>query len=64
MFAVLVGLALASPAAWLEVSGRYGAWWIDGLSLVLVATGAAFIWVGLTGGRPDWIETTVERRDR
>ena len=43
-------------AAWLELSGRYGAWWVDGLSLVLGATGAAVLWSGIAGVPPDWID--------
>ena len=54
--AVAVGLALAVPAAWVEFSGRYGAWWIDGLALVIGATGLAILWTGLTGVGPDWID--------
>jgi len=47
---------LVGPAAWLELSGRYSAWWVDGLSLVLGATGAAVLWTGITGVRPDWVD--------
>lgn len=54
--AIAVGTAMALPAAWLEWSGRYGAWWLDGASLVLGATGIALIWTGISGLRPDWIE--------
>jgi len=54
--AVVVGAALAAPAAWLELSGRFESWWVDGLSLVVGATGVALLWAGLTGARPDWIE--------
>jgi len=54
--AIAVGVTLAAPAAWLEFSGRSGAWWLDGLGLLLAATGAALIWTGLTGPRPDWID--------
>jgi hypothetical protein len=54
--AVVVGTALAAPAAWLELSGRFESWWIDGLSLVVAATGVALLWAGLTGSKPDWIE--------
>jgi hypothetical protein len=56
--AVTVGAALAAPAAWLEFSGRSGAWWLDGLALILLATGAALVWAGITGPKPDWIEGT------
>ena len=58
--AVVVGVALAGPAAWLEFSGRYGAWWVDGLSLILAATGLALIWSGVFGVTPDWIDPKRE----
>ena len=54
--AVLAGAALLIPALWLELGGRYDDWWVDGLSLVLGATGAALLWTGLIGARPDWID--------
>ena len=54
--AMVVGLALALPAAWVEFSGRYSSWWVDGLALVVGATGLAIFWTGLTGASPDWIE--------
>ena len=56
LLAVAVGAALAVPAAWVEFSGHYGAWWVDGLALVVGATGLAIFWTGLTGAAPDWIE--------
>ena len=54
--AILVGLAFVLPAAWVEFSGRYGAWWQDGLALVVGATGLAIFWTGLTGASPDWVD--------
>jgi hypothetical protein len=54
--AIAVGLALAVPSAYVEFSGRYGAWWVDGLALVVGATGLAILWTGLTGVGPDWVE--------
>ena len=54
--AIVAGLALALPAAWIEFSGRYDAWWIEGLSLVIGATGLAVFWTGLTGPSPDWVD--------
>jgi len=51
-----LGLALAIPAAWFEFSGRYDRWWVEGLSLVVLATGLALIWTALTGASPDWID--------
>jgi hypothetical protein len=56
VLAITVGLALVAPAAWVEFSGRYGAWWIEGLALVVGATGLAIFWTGLTGANPDWID--------
>ena len=41
--AMAVGLALALPAAWVEFSGRYDAWWVEGLALVVGATGLALL---------------------
>ena len=54
--ALAVGAALAGPAAWLELTGS-GAWWLDGLALVVGATGVALLWTGLMGTRPDWVDT-------
>jgi hypothetical protein len=54
--AILVGAALAVPAAWVEFSGRFDAWWVDGLALIVGATGVAILWTGLTGISPDWTE--------
>jgi hypothetical protein len=53
---MLVGVCLAAPAAWVEFFSRYDAWWIEGLALVLGATGLALLWTGLTGVAPDWID--------
>jgi hypothetical protein len=58
--AMLVGLALAVPAGWVEFSGRYGAWWVEGLALVVGATGLAILWTGLTGPSPDWLDDGTE----
>ncbi len=54
--AIAIGLALAVPSAWVEFSGRSPSWWIEGLTLVVGATGLALFWTGLTGASPDWIE--------
>ena len=53
--AIVVGVLLIVPAAWMQLRGS-GAWWQDGLSLVLGATGAAVLWTGIAGDRPDWID--------
>jgi hypothetical protein len=54
------GVALAGPAAWIEFSGRYDAWWLEGLALVIGATGLALLWAGITGAAPDWIDEERE----
>jgi hypothetical protein len=54
--AIFVGAALAVPAAWVELSGRFDSWWIEGLALIVGATGIAILWTGLTGIGPDWTE--------
>jgi len=51
-----LGFALAAPAAWVQFSGRFGVWWVEGLSLVAGATGLALIWTGIAGLEPDWID--------
>ena len=53
--AIGLGAALLVPALWLELGGQ-AAWWVDGLGLVVGATGAALVWTGLVGMRPDWID--------
>jgi len=57
VLAIVVGGTLVVPAAYVEFSGRYGAWWQDGLALVVGATGLAILWTGLTGVSPDWVDT-------
>jgi hypothetical protein len=54
--AAAAGIALAAPAAWIEFSGRYDAWWVEGLSLILLGTGIALIWIGCAGNGPDWVD--------
>jgi hypothetical protein len=53
---IVVGLLLVLPAAWSQFRGRFDAWWIEGASLVLGATGVALLWNGLTGPKPDWMD--------
>ena len=54
--AIALGAALTIPSAWIELSGRYDAWWTSGLALIAGATGLALLWTGITGAKPDWIE--------
>ena len=56
--AIAVGIAMAAPAVWME-SGWRSPWWLNGLGLVLGATGAALIWAGVAGPRGDWTDQTV-----
>ena len=51
-----VGVALAAPAAWVEFVATDVPWWLEGLSLVIGATGLALFWTGLTGPSQDWVE--------
>jgi hypothetical protein len=54
--AMALGLLLALPSIWVQVSSRWDAWWLESLSLIVGATGLALFWTGLTGAAPDWIE--------
>ena len=53
---IAIGLALVLPSAWIEFSGDYSSWWIEGGALVAGATGLALIWTGLAGLGPDWVD--------
>lgn len=56
--AVGLGLVLLAPAAWLLVEDY--AWenaTTDGLGLILGATGAALLFAGVGGRRPDWVDS-------
>ena len=54
--ALVVGLLLVMPAAWVQMAGRFDQWWVEGLTLVAGATGAALVWTGIVGVKPDWID--------
>jgi hypothetical protein len=55
--AITLGLIMTVPAAWLLVQDfPWETPVTDGLSLVVGATGVAFLLTGLGGRRPDWIE--------
>ncbi len=54
--AMTVGAVLVAPSAWVELSGRADAWWMEGLALVIGATGLALFWTGLVGVAPDWTD--------
>ncbi len=56
MLSVSVGLALAVPSAWIQWGWTDAPWWMQGVSLIVGATGLAFTWTGLTGASPDWVE--------
>ena len=56
-----LGLVLAAPAVWVQFSGRFGVWWVEGLSLVAGATGLALLWTSLAGAGPDWIDGDVPK---
>ena len=55
--AITLGLILTLPAAWLLVADLpWETPFTDGLGLVVGATGVAFLFAGIGGRRPDWIE--------
>jgi hypothetical protein len=54
--ATIVGIALVVPAAWVEFSSRVDRWWMEGLALVVGATGLALAWTGIAGAAPDWFD--------
>ena len=51
-----LGLAFLIPSAWMEFSGYPAPWWAGGVALIAGATGAALLWTGLVGTKPDWID--------
>jgi hypothetical protein len=53
---MVIGAALVAPAAWVEFVALDVDWWLQGLGLVVGATGLALFWTGLTGTNPDWVE--------
>jgi hypothetical protein len=62
---VALGLLLAAPALWLlfeEYSWESPV--TDGVGLILGATGAALVFAGIGGRRPDWIEPDKEKGRR
>jgi hypothetical protein len=63
LLAVVVGLCLAAPAAWIEVADLTVPWWVQGLALVALATGIAIAWTGFAGLKPDWVEGSGGGRD-
>ncbi len=54
--AIGLGLAFLIPSAWMEFSGHQAPWWAAGVALIAGATGAALLWTGLFGAKPDWID--------
>ena len=55
--ALAVGALLLAPALLVMIGDyRWESWVSDGLALVLGATGASLVLVGIGGRRPDWID--------
>ena len=53
--AIAVGLAVAAPGALVMLRDyEWESGPTDGLALLLVATGIALVWAGVTGRRADW----------
>ena len=58
LLASAIGAALLVPAVWLELGSYDAPGWVEGLGLVAGATGAALLWTGVAGLRPDWTDET------
>jgi hypothetical protein len=58
--ALALGATLVVSAVWLE-HGGHDAWWVEGLGLVVGATGVALFWTGVVGLPPDWIDNSAGR---
>jgi hypothetical protein len=56
VLAMTLGLLLIVPAGRVEFFEPDVSWWMQGLALVIGATGIALFWTGLTGASPDWVE--------
>jgi hypothetical protein len=55
--AIALGLVMLAPAGWLLIEDLpWESPSTDGLGLILGATGVAFLFVGIGGRRPDWID--------
>jgi hypothetical protein len=54
---IVLGLILLAPAVWVWLGGyRWETPVTDGLGLLFGATGAALLFAGIGGRRPDWID--------
>jgi hypothetical protein len=54
-FAIALGLSLMTPAVWLMIADLpWETPTTDGVGLIIGATGAAFVFAGIGGRRPDW----------
>ena len=55
--AIGCGLLLLSPGLWLFFTDqRWESGATDGMALLLVATGVAITWTGMTGRQGDWVD--------
>jgi hypothetical protein len=51
------GTVLALPGAWLLANDyRWETGATDGIALLVLATGMALLWTGISGRKPDWHE--------
>ena len=56
--AVIVGVTLTAGSASLMFGDfSWESWLTDGLGLVLGGTGVALVMIGISGPRPDWVDT-------
>lgn len=55
--AIGLGALMLAPGLWLFLTDqRWESGVTDGLALLLVASGAAVAWTGVTGRRGDWVD--------
>jgi hypothetical protein len=55
--AIALGLSLLTPALWLLIQDLpWETSMTDGLGLIFGATGAALLFAGIGGRRPDWLQ--------
>ncbi len=59
--AIGIGALMLAPGLWLFLTDqRWESGATDGLVLLLVASGAAFLWTGVTGRRGDWVDPDAQ----
>lgn len=59
--AIGAGALMLGPGLWLFLTDqRWESGATDGLALLLMASGAAVLWTGVTGRRGDWVDPDAQ----